>query len=86
MIDAGRVCLLTQIRRLHLGIKDSRFRQPGVDESDHPGEALIRIGTPLKRVAGLEDGVAVHRAAQHTDRVVAFVGRDAIAGQNGPRS
>ncbi len=41
---------------------------------------LSGIVAPLKGIAGLEHCVAVNCAAKHTDRVVAFVGRDAVAG------
>ncbi len=71
-------------RRLGIRSRGLRLQSAGVDEPDHPDDALIRVVAPLKAVSGLEQGVAVDHAAQHADRVVEFVGSDAVTGQDGP--
>jgi hypothetical protein len=37
--------------------------QAAVDETDHPLEALIRVGVSLEPARGLQHGEAVHGAA-----------------------
>jgi hypothetical protein len=57
--------------------------QAVVDETDHPLEALVRIGVPLEPLGSLQHGEAVHGAAQGADGVVHLALGDAVAAEYG---